>query len=61
MEPCGAPEVTGTSDDLSPSSTKTWVRPIKNDFIQFSVFPLIPCCESLNNSFKCFIESFTKV
>ena len=35
-EPWGTPEVTLTSSDDSPSSTTVWVRPIRNDCIQFS-------------------------
>ena len=39
-EPWGTPEVTLTSSDDSPSSTTVWVQPIRNDWIQFKVFPL---------------------
>ena len=56
-EPWGTPEVTLTSSDDSPSSTTVWVRPIRNDWIQFKVFPFTPKQESLNKSFRWFTLS----
>ena len=28
-EPCGTPDVTGTSEEYSPSSTTAWFQPIR--------------------------------
>ena len=50
----GTPEVTFTSSDDSPSSTKVWVRPIRNDWIQFKVLPFTPKQENLYKSFRWF-------
>ena len=51
-EPCGTPELTGTSSEDSPSKTTAWVRPTKNDFIHVSVLPLMPCWESLKSNLR---------
>ena len=39
-EPCGTPDVTGTSEELSPSSTTAWVLPTRKiHSIQSSTTP----------------------
>ena len=50
--PWGTPDVTGTSDELSPSSTTAWVRPTRKALIQFRVFPFTPCWDNLNKSLE---------
>ena len=56
-EPWGTPELIGISDELSPSSTTVWERPVRKAFIQDRVLTLAPCWWSLCNSFKWFTLS----
>ena len=45
------------SDELSPSSTTVWERPVRKAFIQDRVLPLAPCWWILCNSFIWFTLS----
>ena len=56
-EPWGTPELTRISDELSPSSSIVWERPVRKAFIQDRVLPLAPCWWSLYNSSRWFTLS----
>ena len=57
-EPLGTPELTGISDELSPSSTTVWERPVRKAYIQDRVLPLAPCWWSLcNTSYDLLLKS----
>ena len=56
-EPWRTSELTGISDELSPSSTTVWDCPVRKAFFQDRVLPLTPCWWSLCNSFIWFTLS----
>ena len=50
-EPWGTPDVTGISDDFSPSKATHWVCPSKKALIQLRFFRITPCWCSLYSNF----------
>lgn len=48
--PCGTPDVTKTSTDLTPSRTTRWECYVKKHSIHPRIEPSKPCCCNFNNS-----------
>ena len=51
-EPCGTPDVTGTSDEHSPSRTTVCDLPMRKDLIQEIVDLFTPCCCNLKSNLR---------